>query len=102
MSVFDDDLAAFFTGLPVVEVTVGAITKGVYRDGWDEEILPGAERGVIAERIAITFPTAWFPGLQNGTAVTIGADSYTVVDRRRPPDFVDGEITQALLKKGSA
>lgn len=97
---FDDDLAAMFEDLPTVTIAFGDATGPAFLDTWDSETLPGVQsRGVIASNVAISFPTAQFPGLGMGSALTVDGVAYTVIDPRRPQDGVDGAVSHMLLQK---
>jgi hypothetical protein len=99
---FDDDLDTMCSGadLPTVSVAFGDITGVAYEDSWLEEALPGVQsRGVVAEQVALSFPTKRFPGMTMGSALTVDGVAYTVIEPRRPQDGTDGAFTHVLLQK---
>jgi hypothetical protein len=99
MTAFDDDLASMFTDLPSVSVTFGEAAGLAFLSLSDDDVLTGMEKGVVGEVRTIEFPTTRFPGLKIGSAVTVDGANYTVRDRRRSLQHVDGAITEADLVK---
>lgn len=111
MTIYDDDLSSMFTDLPSVTVVFGAASGLAFLNIATDDVLMGMERGVVGEVLTLEFPTARFPGLQIGSAVTVDgvvngvalvAAPFTVRDRRKAPLHVDGAITEADLVKTPA
>lgn len=108
MTQFDDDLLSMFTGLPSVTVTFGATSGPAFLNVSTEDVLTGMEKGVVGGVLTLELPTARFPGLKVGSAVTVDgvvngvvlvAAPFTVRDRRQPGHYVDGAITGVDLVK---
>jgi hypothetical protein len=102
MSIYDDDLSSMFTDLPSVTVVFGEASGLAFKNIATDDVLMGMERGVVGEVLTLEFPTARFPGLQIGSALTVDGVPYTVRDRRKAPAHVDGAITEADLVLTSA
>lgn len=99
MTLFDDDLDTMFDDFPSVDIVCGTASGKGFKDVEDMEVLSGMERGVIGEGILLTFPTARFPDLVIGSALTVDGVAMKVRDRRRPKDYADGAVTCAWVVK---
>jgi hypothetical protein len=98
---FDDDLADCFDAdeFPSKQLSYNGVTAPVWTNEWDQTAFDGPAGGVIAGAVQIECPTGQFPGIAIGAAVTLDGVNYTVRDRLRPIEMVDGAITYLLLVK---
>lgn len=108
MTQFDDDIDTMLADFDPKTLVFGSYAGNAIRDEWDADVLPGTEKGVVVELIALLVKTSAFPGLKIGSSVTLydqdangqriepGA-SYRVRDRARPIESADGALTHLLL-----
>jgi hypothetical protein len=97
VSQFDDDIDTMLSDFDPVTLVFGPYSGTALRDVWDQEILPGPEKGVVVEFLALMIRTSAFPGLKVGSEVVVDGVPYIIRDRTRPIQDADGALTHLLL-----
>jgi len=109
VSAFDDDIDTMLEDFDPVWLVDGVSSGNATSEVWDEDVLHGANKGVMSGSLALLIKTSQFPNLKIGAYVLVqqkdstGAPvlpgtSYQVMDRQRPIQYADGGLTHVLLQ----